>query len=126
MKAWEFGLRVRTCSDDFSPCCVASRSGGRIWRWKGREAVCRLAIQGRVSQNLRLIQVIFGHTASEESCVSCLSLSVCVCVRNACVRADQAQAEIDGEFHSGRKLLFLIYSRTNPNVSTSRFQSGWC
>lgn len=76
MKAWEFGLRVRTCSDDFSPWCIASRSGGRIGRWEGREAVCSLAIQGRVSQNLRLIQVIFGHSASEGKCVCVL----CACV----------------------------------------------
>lgn len=49
---------------------------------KGERAVCRLAIQGRVSQNLRLIQVIFGHTASEAKGV-CVCVCQCACEMRA-------------------------------------------
>lgn len=52
---------------------------------KGERAVCWLAIQGRVSQNLRLIQVIFGHTASEAKGV-CVCVCVCQCACEMRVR----------------------------------------
>lgn len=110
IEAWEFGLRV--------PVQTISLRGGRVWCWKGREAVCRLAIQGRVSQNLRLIQVIFGHTSSEGKKV-CLPACVrmCVCVQN------KVQAEDDGEFHL--KVRLAVYTpRQKPKVSTTRSWSG--
>lgn len=44
----------------------ASRSGREYFGVKRARGCLQSAIQGRVSQNLRLIQVIFGHTASEE------------------------------------------------------------
>lgn len=50
----------------------------------GRARGClQSAIQGRVSQNLRLIQVIFGHTASEEQrgVSGCARAGVRVCVQ---------------------------------------------
>lgn len=98
---------TRTCSDDFSPRSIASRGGGRIWYWRRREAVCSLAIQGRVSQNLRLIQVIFGHTASEGRGAS-VSVSVCVQTRSRPRTTEIPTAEEEPGFDSAQAGLGVI------------------
>lgn len=103
MKAWEFGLRVPVVQTISLRVLYCQSEWREDWRWKGREAVYSLAIQGRVSQNLRLIQVIFGHTASEKKRCACQCVRECAACLYVCVCADQVQAEDDGEFHSEKK-----------------------
>lgn len=84
-----------------------------------------MAIQGRVSQNLRLIQVIFGHTASEAKgvCV-CVCLSVCVRKRvrvSVCVQT-RSRPNVPENSTAKAKMLSFFTPGTDPKVSTT-FQS---
>lgn len=91
---------------------------------KGERAVCRLAIQGRVSQNLRLIQVIFGHTASEAKGV-CVCVCQCACemrVRvSVCVQT-RSRPKVTENSTAKQDAAVFLYSRNRPKRS-STFQS---
>lgn len=83
---------------------------------KGERAVCRLAIQGRVSQNLRLIQVIFGHTASEAKGV-CVCVCQCACemrVRvSVCVQT-RSRPKVTENSTAKQDAAVFLYSRNRP------------
>lgn len=85
------GLRVPVqtiCLRGWLVFCLASRNRWSVWACRGPEGGLQSAVQGRVSQNLRLIQVYFRTHGKRE--------------RMVCLRADQAQSgtQVGGESHS--------------------------